>query len=48
VIAGAILAAVLVASIVAINIADHRHRARLTPEERAREDEDTRREMQIW
>ena len=34
--------------IVAVNAYENRRRAKMTPEERKREDEETRREMQIW
>jgi hypothetical protein len=40
--------AVTAAWIVALNVSEGRRRARMTPEARAAEDEETAAEMQIW
>jgi hypothetical protein len=42
------LVVLIILGIVAINVYDRRCRAKMTPEERKREDEETRREAQIW
>jgi hypothetical protein len=43
-----IIILVTLAAVVALNVSEARRRARMTPEARAIEDEETLAEMQIW
>ena len=38
----------IVASVIAVNVSEHRRRSRLTPEQRKAEDAEADFEMQIW
>jgi hypothetical protein len=38
----------IIVGLIYVNVYNHRRRAKMTPEERKRDDEETRRELQIW
>ena len=44
----ACIIAVLIGLVVLLNVSEHRRRAKLTPDERRREDDETAYELQNW